>query len=109
MQIFIRYAIPYQQAHSADCRKRILKLMREDPEDRLRVEHWEHHHKLTEKDETEDIAKEMDTDADKDVSRRGEKRQPEVRRPEKARKRDREESDEDTMKRIEKELGISRY
>ena len=38
---------------------------------------------MTEKDETEDIAKEMDTNADKDVSRRGETRKLEVRRPEK--------------------------
>ena len=41
--------VPYQVTHTTDCRKRIMNMMREDPEDRLRVQKWDEDHGISEK------------------------------------------------------------
>ena len=104
----------YQQAHSVECRKRIMNLMKEDPEDRLRVEQWERDRQLTEEDETDNNAKEIANETAKKIANetaknpKGPEDQAEDRRPGNPRKRDREEQDEDKITRLEKEFGLNR-
>jgi hypothetical protein len=53
---FAAGTLSYQRGHATECRKRIMKMMREDPEDRHRVLAWEvnkgvGHHDLEDEDE----------------------------------------------------------
>ena len=60
---FVTGKLSYQRGHSAACRLRILRLMREDPEDKHRVEKWDREHNLGnggEQEEEEKIMKELE-------------------------------------------------
>ena len=44
--------IPYQVAHTIDCRKRIVNVMRDNLQDRLSVQKWDEDHGISEKGTT---------------------------------------------------------
>lgn len=117
--------VSYQQAHSPECRKRILRLMREEPQDRWRVERWDQDHQLAEDEVDEPEITEPrrvtnnDDDHDEEKRRRqtgetsqetrtGERDENNADRPQRPQKRKRKDWDEEMIRRIEEETGIRR-
>ena len=109
--------LPYQQAHSTECRKRIVGLMREDPEDRLRVQHWEQDRGIKEKKydmwkEAQEENKGESKNFRKDNNEQAETSNDKMEDSEnirKGKKRTIEDDEEAEIVRLEKEFGVSRY
>ena len=111
--------VTYQRGHSTECRKRIMKLMREDPDDRFRVEAWEVNHGFEEEKDVQDeglapegsnMAEENNNTGEIRVDAKIEEpADMRLRSTIKRKGRGDDEEEERFLKKIERESGIPRY